>query len=96
MTPVELLYAIPVPALSEVEPSLPLKVDQSDDVRTPLFVALAEGRLNVMVWPDPVIVKSLPVVDVAKRTEPEVTCWPVGPIAEMSEDADGRQVPLTE
>ena len=51
-----------------------MKVDQSDDVRTPLFVALAEGRLKVMVWPEPVMVKSEPAVEVAKRTEPVVTC----------------------
>ena len=42
-----------------------LKVFQSVDDKRPLFVALAVGILNVWVSEALVIVKSVPVVDVA-------------------------------
>ena len=61
---------MPAPLLKLVEDILFWKVDQSLEVSTPLFVALADGRLNVMVAPEPVMVKSEPVVEVAKVTAP--------------------------
>ena len=68
--PVEELYASGVVALSDVDDILFWKVDQSLEVRTPRLVADALGRLNVIVLPAPVTVKSLPVVEVAKVTAP--------------------------
>ena len=55
------------------------KVDQSLEVSTPLFVALADGRLKVMVLPAPVTVKSEPTVEVAKVTAGPVVVCPTGP-----------------
>ena len=51
-----------------------MKALQSAAVSLPLVVADAVGRLKVSVSPTPVMVKSVPVLEVAKRTEPEVTC----------------------
>ena len=70
MTPVEELYAMPLPAESEVEDSLLLNVVQSAEVRRPRAVADAFGMLKIVCWPLLVMVKSLPVVDVAKVTAP--------------------------
>ena len=81
---------------SEVDDILLLKFVKSAEVRRPRLVSEADGMLNAMVWPLPVMVKSLPVVDVAKSTEPEDTCCPSGPTAEMSELAEGKHVPLIE
>ena len=77
--PVDELYASGVVALSEVEDILFWKVDQSLEVSTPLFVADAEGRLKVMVAPEPVMVKSEPVVEVAKVSAGPVVVCPTGP-----------------
>ena len=43
-----------------------LKIDQSVDESFPFAVRDANGRLNVWVFPDAVIVKSVPVVEVAR------------------------------
>ena len=48
MTPVALLYAIPLPALSDEEEILLLKFVQSDEVSTPRLVAELLGRLKVI------------------------------------------------
>ena len=79
-TPVEGLYVSGYVALKEVEEILLLKRDQSVVERRPRFVALAVGTLKVMVAPEPVIVKSVPVVLVAKSAVPVVVC-PAGPTA---------------
>ena len=71
-----------------------LKPDQSVDVRTPRLVAEADGRLNAIVLPLPVIVKSVPVVEVAKSTEPDETCWPAGPTALIVPALAPIQAPL--
>ena len=68
------MYASGVVAESDVEEILLLKVVQSADESRPRAVFAAVGMLKVIVWPEPVIVKSLPVVEVAKSTEPEETC----------------------
>lgn len=60
--------------------SLELNVVQSEVESSPLFEALAVGRLKVMVEPEPVMVKSVPVVDDANVTAGPVVVWPVGPI----------------
>ena len=86
---------MPAPAESEVLPSLLLKVFQSAEVSLPLLALEAKGRLKVIVWPEPVTVKSEPTVDVAKATAPLLTAWPVGPIEVMRELTDGRHEPLT-
>ena len=49
-----------------------LNVVKSADERSPLFDADAVGRLKVSVDPDPVILKSVPVVE-----EASVTAGPV-------------------
>ena len=77
--PVEELYASGVVALKLVDDILLLNVDQSLEVRTPLFVADALGRLNVIVLPVPVTVKSEPFVEVAKVTAGPVVVCPTGP-----------------
>ena len=79
MTPVAWLYAMPVPALSEVEEILFWKVFQSAEVNLPLVFVEAVGRLNVMVEPEPVTVKSDPAVEVANVTAGPVVVCPVGP-----------------
>ena len=71
-TPVVALYASGYVAEREVELILLLKVDQSLDESAPLFVAEAVGRLKVMVAPLPVMVKSVPVVEVASSAVPAV------------------------
>ena len=96
ITPVEELYAMPAPAKSEVLPSLPLNTDQSELVRTPRLVAEEEGRLNVIVCPEPVTVKSFPVVEVANVTAPLATCWPTGPTAVIVPVFEVKQTPPTE
>lgn len=49
----------------EVEETLLLKSAQSVAVRRPRFATDDDGRLKVMVFPDAVMVKSVPVVEVA-------------------------------
>ena len=71
-TPVEELYERGPVALSEVEEILLLNTDQSFEESAPLLVALAVGKLKVMVFPAPVMVKSVPAVEVAKSAVPEV------------------------
>ena len=80
MIPVEELYEMPAPAESDVLPSLLLKTLQSVVVSRPRFADEADGRLKVIVAPEPVMVKSLPVVEVAKRTAGPVVVCPAGPI----------------
>ena len=65
----------------EEEESLVLKVLQSAEVRSPLLVAEADGMLKVTVLPEPEMVKSVPVVEVASVATPLVTVCPVGPTA---------------
>ena len=79
--PVEGLYERPAPADKELELTLFCNVFQSVEVSIPRVVAEADGRLNVIIGPEPVTVKSLPIVEVAKATAPLITCWPVGPTA---------------
>jgi hypothetical protein len=79
--PVPLSYASGYWAESEVEEILLLKVVQSVEERRPRAEAEAVGRLKVRVLAAPVTLKSVPVVEVASRTAPLVTCWPVGPMA---------------
>ena len=62
-----------------------VNVVKSDVDNSPLFNAEAVGMLNVNVDPAPVIVKSVPVVDVASVTAGPVVVWFVGPI-EVSAD----------
>ena len=57
-----------------------LNVLQSVVDNSPLFEAEAVGKLNVSVDPTPVIVKSVPVVDVASVTDGSVVVWLTGPI----------------
>lgn len=78
--PVLLLYESGKDAESDDEEILPAKVDQSVDDRSPLLLALADGMLKVMVEPLPVMVKSEPVVEVAKVAVPLVV-WLSGPTA---------------
>ena len=80
MTPVADEYVIPVPPERLVEEILLLKVVKSVDESAPLLVADAVGRLKVMVLPAPVMVKSVPAVEVAKSAVPAVVC-PAGPTA---------------
>ena len=63
--PVLELYDKGADALSEVEEILLLNSDQSFNERAPLAVADAVGRLKVMVLLAAVMVKSVPVVEVA-------------------------------
>ena len=93
-TPVEELYASGVVAESDVEDILLLKTDQSAVVSSPRFVAEADGKLNVIVFPAPVMVKSEPEVEVANVAAPLVTCWPAGPTAVISELTVGKQLPF--
>lgn len=65
--------------------SLELNVVQSEVESSPLFEALAVGRLKVIVEPEPVMVKSVPAVDEAKVTAGPVVVWPVGPIEVRAE-----------
>jgi hypothetical protein len=65
----------------EVEDTLLLKSDQSLVERKPRFADEAVGALKVMVFPLPVMVKSEPVVEVAKTMVGPVCVCPVGPIA---------------
>ncbi len=53
---------------------------QSVEERRPRLVPEAVGRLKVMVAPEPVMLKSVPLVEVAKRAVPVVVC-PAGPSA---------------
>ena len=70
MTPVEELYAIPLPAESDEDEILLLKTLQSAEVSLPVFAADAFGRLKIVCWPELVIVKSVPVVLVANVMAP--------------------------
>ena len=71
---------MPVPPERLVEEILFWKTLQSADVRRPRFVADADGILKVTVPPAAVMVKSVPFVEVAKRTLPVWVC-PAGPTA---------------
>ena len=62
-----------------------LKVVQSAEERSPRLVAEADGRLKVMVSPDPVMVKSVPLVDEAKVVVGPSEVWLSGPMAVMAE-----------
>ena len=96
MTPVEELYEIAFVPESEVEDILFWKMLQSAEVSLPCVVADAEGKLNVIVAPEPVMVKSEPEVEVAKLTGPKVTCWFAGPTAVMVPPPAAKHVPLSE
>ena len=65
---------------AEIVACFPLKVLQSLVERSPLLEADAVGRFQVIVEPEPVIVKSVPLVEVAKVAVPAVV-WLVGPTA---------------
>lgn len=65
--------------------TLLLKVVQSVEERSPLLADEAVGRLKVMVSPEPVMVKFVPVVEVAKVVVGPSEVWPRGPIAVMAE-----------
>ena len=57
----------PVPASTSVElETLAWKIPQSVEVKSPLLVEVAEGRLKVQVPVEEDIVKSVPVVELAK------------------------------
>lgn len=58
-----------------------LKVDQSVLESFPVFEADATGKLNATVFVEAVIVKSVPVVEDAKRTVGPVWVCPAGPSA---------------
>jgi len=74
-------------------PAFALKVDQSVVERKPRFDADAVGALKVIVSPDPVIVKSVPVVDVANVVVGPSDVCPVGPIALIAAvDAGGFDI----
>jgi hypothetical protein len=64
----------------EVDDTLLLKRDQSEVERRPRFAEDAVGILNVMVLPLAVMVKSVPVVELARVTDGPVCDWPVGPM----------------
>ena len=53
---------------------------KSVDESLPFDASPANGRLNVRVDPDPVIEKSVPVVEVASVTAGPVVVCPTGPI----------------
>jgi hypothetical protein len=63
----------------EVE-TLLLKVDQSEVERSPRLLADAVGKLKVSVEPEPVMAKSVPLVEEAKVTAGPVVVCPAGPI----------------
>ena len=95
--PVEELYASGADAESDDEEILLLNVAQSEDVSTPRFVAEEEGRLKMVCWPELVMVKSLPTVEVAKVTAPLLVVEkPVPmPVIEPEPPPALMQVPLT-
>jgi len=70
---------------SDVEEILLLNTVKFADESLPFAVALTNGRLNVRVEPDPVIEKSVPVVDVARVTAGPVVVCPTGPIEVSAE-----------
>ena len=84
---------MPVPPESEVEEILFWKTLQSADVRRPRFVADADGMLKVIMFPAAVIVKSVPVVDVASVCVPPDWSWPAGPMDVMPEPLVESVVP---
>ena len=90
------MYEITEEPLKLVDEILFWKVFQSADASLPCVVAEAEGKLNVMVAPEPVMVKSEPVVEVAKLTGPKVTCWFAGPTAVIVPPPAAKHVPLSE
>ena len=55
---------------------LALNVVQSELERSPRFEAEAVGRLNVRVLPEPVMLKSVPVVEEAMMSAPLVSAEP--------------------
>ena len=82
---------------SEVLDILLLNTVKSAAASLPVFADDAIGRLKVSVDPDPVIVKSVPVDDVARVTAGPVVVCPAGPI-EVSADVSPwvRHAPLYE
>ena len=60
--------------------SLLLNVVQSVEERSPRLEADAVGKLKVSVLPEPVMVKSVPVVEEASVTDGPVASCPSGPI----------------
>lgn len=80
-TPVLELYVRLFVAESDVDEILLLNVFQSDDESRPLFRDPAVGKFHVTVFPDAVIVKSVPVVDVANSCVAPVCVCPTGPRA---------------
>ena len=58
---------------------------QSAEESNPRFDPDAVGRLNVMVSPEPVMVKSVPLVDVAKVVVGPSDVWFRGPMAVMAD-----------
>jgi hypothetical protein len=70
---------------SEVEESFAEKIEKSAAESLPVFAAEATGRLYVMVFPDAVMVKSVPVVEVANVTAGPVWSIPAGPIEVTAE-----------
>ena len=80
----------------DVVASFALKVLQSAAVRRPRVpVEEAFGILKLMVLPVPVMVKSEPMVVVAKVMVGPACVCPVGPIAVMPPPPVVRQVPFT-
>ena len=71
MTPVLELYEIPAPPESEEEEILLLKTLQSVLESSPRLSVEAVGRLKIVCWPALVMVKSVPLVLVAKVTAPD-------------------------
>jgi hypothetical protein len=70
------LYASGAVAERDVEEILLLKVVQSVDERRPRADADAVGMLKVMVFAAAVMVKSVPVVEVARIWVLPVWVWP--------------------
>jgi len=70
--PVEELYARGAEAESDVEEILLLNMVKSLAASAPRTAVDAVGRLNVIVFEDAVIVKSLPAVEVARVCVPPV------------------------
>lgn len=80
----------------ELEEILLLKTVQSVAVSLPVFEADAIGRLKVTVSLDAVMVKSLPVVEVANVTVVPLCVWPAGPIWLMPPPPEPHAEPVPE
>ena len=84
----------PLPAVSvRVVATLLLKVVKSAEARSPRFEAEADGKLKVKTFPEPVTVKSVPVVELAIVIDGPVCTCPVGPTPVR--DPLPRHEPLT-